>query len=101
MRKEREKRAIYLCTLLLWKSSLQTVTKRDTKRDQAYGPFYMAGLHGPDILFYYKPLRANAVNQIGFGMHARPAAEFFPEVTKQEVQQAVSGCNSVSSTADL
>ena len=28
-------------------------------------------------------------------------AEFFPEVTKQEVQQAVSGCNSVSSTVDL
>lgn len=27
--------------------------------------------------------------------------EFFPEVTKQEVQQAVSGCNSVSSTVDL
>ena len=83
------------------KAVYKQLPKEIQKEIKAYGPFYMAGLHGPDILFYYKHLRANAVNQIGFGMHARPAAEFFPEVTKQEVQQAVSGCNSVSSTADL
>lgn len=35
------------------------------------------GLHGPDILFYSKPLSANAVNQKGYEMHERPAAEFF------------------------
>ena len=55
MRKEREKRAIYLCTLLLWKSSLQTVTKRDTKRDQS----------------------------IWSALHARPAAEFFEQAWKK------------------
>ena len=55
MRKEREKRAIYLCTWLLWKSSLQTVTKRDTKRDQS----------------------------IWSALHARPAAEFFEQAWKK------------------
>ena len=38
---------------------------------------FLAGLHGPDILFYYKPLRSNRVNSIGYGMHDRPACEFF------------------------
>lgn len=35
------------------------------------------GLHGPDILFYYHPLTANAVNSVGFGLHAKPASVFF------------------------
>ncbi len=25
---------------------------------KAYSPLYMTGLHGPDILFYYKPLKS-------------------------------------------
>lgn len=44
---------------------------------KAYSPLYMTGLHGPDILFYYKPLKSNAINRIGYGMHGRPAVEFF------------------------
>ena len=44
---------------------------------KAYSPLYMTGLHGPDILFYYKPLKSNAINQIGYRMHGRPAVEFF------------------------
>ena len=38
---------------------------------------FLIGLHGPDILFYYKPLGRNQVNSIGFDMHDRPACEFF------------------------
>ncbi len=38
---------------------------------------YYIGLHGPDILFYYKPLFANSVNSVGFGQHEKPASEFF------------------------
>lgn len=38
---------------------------------------YDIGLHGPDLLFYYKPLGSNAVNRIGFGIHAEPAKNFF------------------------
>ena len=35
------------------------------------------GLHGPDILFYYGALSVNAVNSVGFGMHAQPARAVF------------------------
>ena len=38
---------------------------------------YLIGLHGPDILFYYKPLQSNSINKIGFGMHEKIASEFF------------------------
>lgn len=38
---------------------------------------YNIGLHGPDILFYYKPFFANRVNRTGFGMHDEPAGKFF------------------------
>lgn len=163
MRKEREKRAIYLCTLLLWKSSLQTVTKRDTKRDQSIwsalharpaaeffeqawkkgkelpanrgGFAYLYGFichfvldhscHGYieekmqksgvthaeiEVKFDrmllekhgHNPITSHLTNHIPTDATcAGVIAEFFPEVTKQEVQQAVSGCNSVSSTVDL
>lgn len=33
---------------------------------EKYPQLYLIGLHGPDILFYYKPLRPNPVNQIGY-----------------------------------
>ena len=38
---------------------------------------YNIGLHGPDILFYYKGLKPNPVNAVGYGMHGKPAREFF------------------------
>ncbi|MGN0485111.1 MAG: zinc dependent phospholipase C family protein [Lachnospiraceae bacterium] len=38
---------------------------------------FQIGLHGPDLLFYYKPLKNNPVNQMGFAMHKRPGKEFF------------------------
>ena len=37
----------------------------------------IVGLHGPDILFYYKPLRPNPVNQIGYDLHGHSGKEFF------------------------
>ena len=38
---------------------------------------YMIGLHGPDILFYHKLLKAGRVNRTGYDMHERPGIEFF------------------------
>ena len=38
---------------------------------------YDIGLHGPDILFYYHPLRTNPVNAIGYGLHERSGKYFF------------------------
>ena len=40
------------------------------------------GLHGPDILFYYKPLRPNPVNQIGYDLHGHSGKEFFERAKK-------------------
>ena len=38
---------------------------------------FNVGLHGPDLLFYYKPLSSNAVNRIGYGDHKKSGREFF------------------------
>ena len=35
------------------------------------------GVHGPDILFYYHPLRKNRVSGQGFGLHEEMADRFF------------------------
>ncbi len=43
---------------------------------------FLIGLHGPDILFYYKPLFSNKVNQMGYGMHKRPGKEFFEKAAR-------------------
>lgn len=43
---------------------------------------YNIGLHGPDILFYYKPLKANPVQNIGYSLHAKSAAVFFNHAAK-------------------
>ncbi|MCC2255348.1 zinc dependent phospholipase C family protein [Ruminococcus sp. CLA-AA-H200] len=36
-----------------------------------------AGVHGPDLLFYYKPLMKNPVSAQGYDLHDRPADGFF------------------------
>ena len=38
---------------------------------------YLIGAHGPDIFFYYKPLKKNPVNSLGNDMHQEHAAPFF------------------------
>ena len=38
---------------------------------------YDIGLHGPDILFYYHPLKVNRVNSIGYGLHEHSGKYFF------------------------
>lgn len=43
----------------------------------AYRGLYDIGLHGPDLLFYYKALTKHPINRRGFAMHERPGREFF------------------------
>lgn len=44
---------------------------------------YLIGLHGPDILFYYKILKNNPVRETGISIHDRPAKDFFgPAIEK-------------------
>ncbi len=38
--------------------------------------YYNIGVHGPDILFYYRPFCKNAVNQYGLKMHNEPMNKF-------------------------
>lgn len=40
------------------------------------------GLHGPDILFYYKALSSNHVNITGYNLHEKFADEFFQHAAK-------------------
>lgn len=44
---------------------------------QSHGGLYNIGLHGPDLLFYYKVYKKNPVSQTGFAMHDQPAMDFF------------------------
>ncbi len=44
---------------------------------------YNIGLHGPDILFYYKPLGLNPVNHIGHEMHRQSGLQFFKPAGEQ------------------
>lgn len=47
---------------------------------------YLIGLHGPDILFYYKPFGHNSVNEKGYSMHKAIASEFFSNCKKRYIQ---------------
>ena len=40
------------------------------------------GLHGPDILFYYRALIPNSVSGQGYGMHKQMADLFFEKAKK-------------------
>lgn len=48
----------------------------------SYKQLYDIGLHGPDILFYYKPLWSCPVNKQGYDMHGRSGREFFEKAAK-------------------
>ncbi len=39
---------------------------------RSHGGLYNIGLHGPDLLFYYKVYQKTPVSQTGFAMHDRP-----------------------------
>lgn len=47
---------------------------------------FLLGLHGPDLVFYYRPVWKNRINQIGVQMHKEPAIDFF-EKGRQKYQE--------------
>lgn len=59
------------------KDVLASLPEHYQKIIEEYRDLYNIGLHGPDLLFYYKALKKNPVNQTGFAMHERPGYEFF------------------------
>lgn len=44
---------------------------------ESYGNLFRIGLQGPDILFYYDPLRKSPYRTAGDAIHGAPAAPFF------------------------
>ncbi len=56
---------------------LKGLTGQAKRAAEANKTLYFTGCHGPDILFYYKPVKANRINELGYGMHGLPAAPFF------------------------
>lgn len=57
-----------------------------------YIDLYHIGIHGPDILFYYKALQTNTIKDLGVLMHREEAYSFFKEakdiILNQEDQEA-------------
>lgn len=47
-----------------------------------YRSLFDIGLHGPDLLFYYRPLFSNPVNRIGFGIHDKKGRVFFEQAAE-------------------
>ncbi len=46
---------------------------------QGYRFLFDFGVHGPDLLFYYKPMGTNPVNQTGYQSHKRTGRDFFTQ----------------------
>lgn len=46
----------------------------DKKIIHTYLPQFRIGLQGPDFLFYYRPLHANRISELGSSIHHEPAA---------------------------
>ncbi|MDD5793108.1 MAG: zinc dependent phospholipase C family protein [Erysipelotrichaceae bacterium] len=44
--------------------------------------YYDFGVHGPDIFFYYKPLRSNDINKYGSFIHHQPSYVLFNKFAK-------------------
>lgn len=68
---------------LFGKMVLQKLPEEMRDIVKAHPMAYIIGLHGPDILFYYRPFHKNEVNQTGHRMHGEIAADFFKHCKRQ------------------
>lgn len=69
----------------------QRLSASPKKIIEQYPDLYNIGLHGPDLLFYYKALSKNHVNSMGFGLHRYPGSYFFgraARILKEKQQEA-------------
>lgn len=68
--------AFYVRAFCIWKKVFKTLPEQSKELIRRHKALYLIGLHGPDILFYYKALSSNPVNDLGYRMHGEPAADF-------------------------
>lgn len=59
------------------KMVLASLTKEQQQCINNYRELFDIGLHGPDLLFYFQPLKRHPINQFGYAMHEKPALAFF------------------------
>lgn len=56
---------------------LKRLPEQLRRRIEPHRALYDIGVHGPDILFYFHPLKKTAIRKSGGDMHNRPGREFF------------------------
>ena len=61
--------------------------KQEKESISQYRELYDVGLHGPDLLFYYRPFSRNAVNQLGHQMHHWTGRDVFTRAGEILLQQ--------------
>lgn len=61
------------------KKVLEKLTASQKLCIENHRDLYDIGLHGPDILFYYRPIKKNDINDFGYFMHEQPARSFFEQ----------------------
>ncbi|MFI3213381.1 MAG: zinc dependent phospholipase C family protein [Eubacteriales bacterium] len=61
----------------LGENAKKDCSPRVKKAIEAYPELFSIGLHGPDILFYYKALQKHPVNHLGHVIHGRSGYDFF------------------------
>lgn len=64
----------------------EQLPKEQREAVDQYRELYRIGLHGPDILFFYHPLRRHSITKIGVSLHHETGREFF-ERTIQIIQE--------------
>lgn len=60
-------------------SAMPADINRSVKR---FRRLYDVGLHGPDLLFYYRPMLTNKVQKLGSRFHRQTGREFFSRVCR-------------------
>lgn len=53
--------------------------EKEKRMISQYRDLYNIGLHGPDLLFYYRPLSSNPVSKRGTAMHHQTGREIFTQ----------------------
>lgn len=67
---------------------LKTMPGAQRQCVQRFRRMFDAGLHGPDIFFYYNPFWNNSVREAGVGFHRIPGREFFPAACQAASSEA-------------
>lgn len=63
-------------------SALEQMPEGEKNIVMSHRALFDFGVHGPDLLFYYKPFRKECVNQLGYRCHERTGLDFFSQAAE-------------------